>query len=89
MRRHLGIETQRQWSDLAILRTTPVLLGLFSGATLMADELAGEEGKLRVSEAAWYRKEVATFSDALAAVRRSLWKRRDNGRSGPETSAPK
>ncbi len=29
-RRHMGVETQRQWSDLAIARTTPVLLGLFS-----------------------------------------------------------
>lgn len=37
---HLGVETQRQWSDLAILRTTPALLGLFSLITLWADELA-------------------------------------------------
>ena len=29
VRAHLGVETQRQWSDKAILRTTPVLLGLF------------------------------------------------------------
>ena len=29
-RRHLGFETQRQWSELAIRRTTPALLGLFS-----------------------------------------------------------
>ena len=28
-RRHLGVETQRQWSDLAVARTTPVLLGLY------------------------------------------------------------
>ena len=28
VRTHLGVETQRQWSDLAILRTTPALLGL-------------------------------------------------------------
>jgi len=30
VREHLGVETQRQWSDKAIARTTPVLLGLFS-----------------------------------------------------------
>mgnify|MGYP003378460597 CR=1 FL=1 len=35
-RAQLGIETQRQWSDLAIARTTPVLLGLFSLVTLFA-----------------------------------------------------
>ena len=33
---HLGLETQRQWSDQAIARTTPVLLGLFSLVTLAA-----------------------------------------------------
>ena len=35
-RRHLGVETQRQWTDKAIRRTTPVLLGLFSLVTLLA-----------------------------------------------------
>ena len=29
-RDHLGLETQRQWSDRAIARTTPCLLALFS-----------------------------------------------------------
>jgi hypothetical protein len=35
VRAQLGVETQRQWSDLAIARTTPVLLGLFSIVTLL------------------------------------------------------
>jgi DDE superfamily endonuclease len=35
-RRHLGLETQPQWSDKAIARTTPLLLGLFSFVTLIA-----------------------------------------------------
>ena len=30
VRAHLGVETQRQWSDKAISRTTPLLLGLVS-----------------------------------------------------------
>ena len=30
VRAHLGVETQRQWDALAIARTTPTLLGLFS-----------------------------------------------------------
>jgi hypothetical protein len=34
VRTHLGVETQRQWSDKAIARTTPVLLGLLSWVTL-------------------------------------------------------
>ena len=39
VRTHLGVETQRQWSDLAIARTTPVLLGIFSWTTLAAHTL--------------------------------------------------
>src|SRR5262245_7117177 len=71
-RAHLGIETQRQWSDLAIVRTTPALLGLFSLITLFAHQLLqGQE--MAVRQAAWYPKTVATFSDTLALVRQQLW----------------
>ena len=72
VRRHLGVETQRQWSDLAILRTTPCLLGLFSLIALMADRLH-TEGRLSPARSAWYEKRTPTFSDALAAVRLVLW----------------
>ncbi|MCW2240364.1 IS701 family transposase [Azospirillum canadense] len=72
VRRHLGVETQRQWSDLAILRTTPALLGLFSLVTLWADRLAADRG-LQPDGVRWYRKAEPTFSDALALVRRELW----------------
>lgn len=71
-RAHLGIETQRQWSDLAIARSTPVLFGLFSLVTLMANALIKDQRKV-VRTAAWYEKEQPTFSDALALVRRCLW----------------
>ena len=71
-RAHLGFETQRQWSDLAIERMTPCLLGLYSLVTLLADALY-LEGRLAVRQSAWYAKEQATFSDALAAVRQHLW----------------
>jgi DDE superfamily endonuclease len=71
-RAHLGIETQRQWSDLAIARTTPALLALFSLVTLFAHQLLQEQA-LPVRQAAWYPKTVATFSDTLAFVRQQLW----------------
>jgi hypothetical protein len=71
-RRHLGVETQRQWSDLAILRTTPALLGLFSLVTLYAHPHMGSPGET-VRQAAWYHKPLPTFSDAIASVRRELW----------------
>jgi hypothetical protein len=79
VRTHLGVETQRQWNDLAILRTTPALMGLFSFVTLVADRLAAQ-GKLSVRTAAWYAKEQVTFSDAIACVRREIWRRRFFGR---------
>jgi hypothetical protein len=71
-RAHLGLETQRQWSDLAIARTTPALLGLFSLITLLAHQLTQDQ-PLPVRTAAWYQKQEATFSDAIALVRRYLW----------------
>ena len=71
-RAHLGMETQRQWNDLAIARTTPVLLGLFSLVTLMADHLSTRQ-TMPVRLAAWYTKELPTFADAIALVRRCLW----------------
>jgi hypothetical protein len=72
VREHLGVETQRQWSDKAIARTTPVLLGLFSLITLLAHALSSRHD-LPIRSAAWYAKPLPTFSDALALVRARLW----------------
>jgi hypothetical protein len=71
-RAHLGVETQRQWSDRAIQRTTPALFGLFSLVTLVAHELLPDHA-LPVRQAAWYTKPLPTFVDTLALVRRELW----------------
>jgi hypothetical protein len=72
VRAHLGVETQRQWTDMAILRTTPALLGLFSLITLWTHDLAKAK-KLKPRVTAWYSKSDLTFSDAIAAVRREIW----------------
>jgi hypothetical protein len=71
-RRHLGLETQRQWSDPALRRTPPALLGLFSLVTLAAHWRLGETAG-PVRQAAWYQKPDLTVADALALVRRQLW----------------
>src|SRR5260221_638508 len=71
-RAHLGVETQRQWSDKAILRTSPALLSLFSIVTLWAHDLS-KSRKLKPRTAAWHPKAFLTFSDAIAAVRREIW----------------
>ena len=81
VRTHLGVETQRQWSDLAIARTTPALFGLFSWVTLAAHAL-GRGQTVPVRSAAWYPKALypkalPTFSDAIALVRHHLWSNSD------------
>jgi hypothetical protein len=71
-RAHLGVETQRQWSDLAIERSTPCLLGMFSLVALFGKALH-LDGKVPVLHTAWYHKKEATFSGVLAQVRLHLW----------------
>jgi hypothetical protein len=70
--RHLGVETQRQWSELAIRRTRPALLGLFSLVTLFAQQRMTQTADA-VGQAGWYYKAYPTFADALALVRKELW----------------
>jgi hypothetical protein len=73
LRRHLGFETQRQWSELAIRGTTPALLALFSLVTLLVDQRMARSAKVVLRKAAWYDKTHSTFADALAVVRKDLW----------------
>ncbi len=72
VRQRLGFETQRHWSECAILRTAPAMLGLFSVVTLFAHQQKGQISNF-VRRAAWYNKSHPTFSDALALVRKELW----------------
>jgi hypothetical protein len=76
VRQRLGFETQRQWSEKALRRTAPALLGLFSLVTLLAHRHIAEGAQI-VRKAAWYDKAHPTFSDALALVRRQLWAREE------------
>lgn len=73
VRAHLGVETQRQWSDGAIARTTPALMGIFSLLCLMANSLL-KDCELEKGEAAWYQKDSGTFSDVLTLIRKELWR---------------
>ncbi len=75
VREHLGVETQRQWSDKAIARTTPVLMALYSIVCLIGNRMNNEE-PLTAEKTAWYDKEAVSFSDLLKAIRTRLW--RDN-----------
>jgi hypothetical protein len=72
-RAHLGFETQRQWSDKAIARTSPVLLALYSLVTLLAWWLS-QSGQIPIPVTTWYHKAEPTFADCLALVRQHLWR---------------
>lgn len=73
VREYLGMETQRQWSNKAIARTTPFLFALYSLVFLMANALMKQD-RIEPGQTAWYCKEGLTFSDLLGAVRRVLRK---------------
>ena len=76
VRRRPGSETQRHRSDMAVDRTAPVLLDLFSMVTLLAHQyMAKKPTNAAVRRAAWYHKQRPTFSDALALVRKEQWRR--------------
>ncbi len=88
VRAHLGVETQRQWSDKSIARTTPVLMALFSIVALWADHLETLQ-KLTTFQTAWYKKNCPTFSDAIASVRYRIWQFQINLRSLKNTDREK
>ncbi|MEM9486566.1 MAG: hypothetical protein AAGA83_23055, partial [Cyanobacteria bacterium P01_F01_bin.116] len=74
-RAHLGVESQRQWSPLAIARTTPALMAMFSIVTVLAHPWLSNH-PVDLPQTAWYKKSLPTFSDALAVVRQHLWQSR-------------
>lgn len=82
-RAHLGRETQRQWTDLAIARPTPVRLGLFSLVPVLAAHFC-PSGQIPIGGSAWSRKPEATFADCLALVRHRLWGARYLANSAPQ-----
>jgi hypothetical protein len=88
VRAHVGFETQRQWSDLAIARTSPILLGLFSLITVLANSLASG-GQLPISSSSWYRKSLPTFADAISLVRQRYWQLPNFVISSPDTKVVK
>jgi hypothetical protein len=62
------------WSDKAIARTTPLLMGLFSFITLLAFSMHQTKALVSMETASWYNKKgELTFSDIIAIVRRSIW----------------
>jgi len=72
-RAQLGLKTPRQWHNRRVSRTTPAVFGLYAIVTLAAAHLIGDQ-PAPVRTTAWYPKQQATLSDAMAWVPRSLWR---------------
>jgi hypothetical protein len=85
-RRHLGVETPRPWTPLAIARTTPRLLALFSRVCLMVYRWR-DRWPILPRSTAWSLKSHATFSDCLALVRRTIWAEDNGVNSTPDQEA--
>jgi len=82
VRSNLGVETQRQWSDKAIARTTPLLMSLYSLVTLVALKMNQLKPLVSMNVASWYTKNgELTFSDILALVRRDIWLQKNLSKS--------
>lgn len=76
-RSNLGIETQRQWSDNAIHRTTPLLMALYSILTLIAFKMNSIKALVVHETTSWYdKKGELTFADIIVIVRREIWSKR-------------
>ena len=68
---HLGIETLRNRSETAILRSVPMLLSLYSLIVVWYASCVSEHDR-RVGDAPWYKKTAVTFSDMLEAAREDV-----------------
>lgn len=76
-RAHLGVETQRQWSDNAIQRSTPLLMALYSILILIAIKMNTIKTLVVHETTSWYDKHgELTFTDIIVIVRREIWSKR-------------
>ena len=72
MRSYLGLETTRGWKERTVLRAAPCLFGLYTVVACLYSQLPRRYARER--GAAWAGKQDVTFSDAITAVRRWLWR---------------
>lgn len=71
-REHLGLGTTRGHCEETVLRGEPCLLGLYTLVALWDSSRSPRD--LEKREVCWAGKESRSFSDAIAMVRRDLWK---------------
>ena len=87
MREYVGLETTKGWCENTVLRAAPCLFGLYTVVALSYAGLAeGERAEGRVE---WDGKATVTFSDAMTAVRRRVWKGWVFANLGPDSPVSK
>jgi len=77
---HITIEVRCStlwWSDKAIQRTTPLLMGLYSILILIAIKMNKVRALVVHETTSWYDKQgELTFTDIIVIVRREIWSKR-------------
>jgi hypothetical protein len=73
MRGYMGLETTRGWCKKTVERAEPMQFGLYTVVVCLYSEMP-QEWKQN-AQVNWEGKEHQTFSDAITAVRKWLWRR--------------
>lgn len=72
MRSYVGLETTRGWKQRTVLRVAPCLFGVYTLVACLYSQLPKRYARVRAVD--WAGKQDVTFSDAITAVRRWLWR---------------
>jgi hypothetical protein len=72
----LGFEDPQNRTDLAVARTAPFALWVYTLIIVWYVTQAKHLKYVRLPAVPWYTKSVPAFSDMLAAIRREIWGRR-------------
>ena len=71
-KRFLGTESTRNRKKQSVLRSFPLLMGLFSLISLWYFDRFKERPEVSTAQS-WYHKEQPTFADAIGAMRKDIW----------------
>jgi hypothetical protein len=71
-KRFLAVESTRNRKKESVLRSFPLLMGLFSLISLWYFDRSKKRPKVSTAQP-WYHKEQPTFADAINAIRKDIW----------------
>ncbi len=71
-KRFLAVESTRNRKKESVLRSFPLLMGLFSLISLWYFDRFKKQPKVTTAQA-WYPKTQPTFADAISTMRKEIW----------------